>query len=230
MNAKTALIVGTSRTLGLGLATEYAHRGRDVIGTVRGDRRTGLHDLAEEASGGRATVESLDMTKPEQVAALRERLAERTLDLLFVDAAVTRGSIPIGDVPAEMFVEVMVTNALSPMHMAESFRSLVAPGGTSGIISSRQGSVSLNTNGGQDVYRAGKAAPEPADAQLRRPVRRRRAHTAAHPPRPCPHRTRRSGRTADHRPVRPRRVDTIDRDSGEPGLKFLNHQDQPVPW
>jgi NAD(P)-dependent dehydrogenase (short-subunit alcohol dehydrogenase family) len=45
MNTKTALIVGASRTLGLGLAAEYAHRGWGVIGTVRGDRRTGLHDL-----------------------------------------------------------------------------------------------------------------------------------------------------------------------------------------
>ncbi|GAA1913153.1 hypothetical protein GCM10009753_51620 [Streptantibioticus ferralitis] len=53
MNARTALIVGASRTLGLSLATEYVHRGWDVIGTVRGSRRTGLHDLAE-ASGGRA--------------------------------------------------------------------------------------------------------------------------------------------------------------------------------
>lgn len=39
MSAKTALIVGASRTLGLGLATEYAHTGWEVIGTVRGSRR-----------------------------------------------------------------------------------------------------------------------------------------------------------------------------------------------
>lgn len=157
MSAGTALIVGASRALGIGLATEYARRGWDVIGTVRGDRRTGLHDLAE-ASGGRVTVESLDMTKPEEIDALRERLAERTLDLLFVNAAVTRGNIPVGEVPTEMFVEVMVTNALSPMRVIESFRSLVAPTGTIGVMSSRQGSLALNTRGGQDVYRASKSA------------------------------------------------------------------------
>ena len=32
---KTALIIGASRGLGLGLAQEYAARGWDVIGTVR---------------------------------------------------------------------------------------------------------------------------------------------------------------------------------------------------
>jgi hypothetical protein len=78
---KTARIVGTSRTSGLALAAAGT-----VIGTVRGGLRTGLHDLAD-SSEGRLVVESLDMTEPEQISALRERLATRSLDLLFVNAA-----------------------------------------------------------------------------------------------------------------------------------------------
>ncbi|MEU5239342.1 SDR family oxidoreductase [Streptomyces lydicus] len=229
MSAGTALIVGASRALGLGLATEYAHRGWDVIGTVRGDRRTGLHDLAE-ASGGRVTVESLDMTKPEEIDALRERLAERTLDLLFVNAAVTRGNIPVGEVPTEMFVEVMVTNALSPMRVIESFRSLVAPTGTIGVMSSRQGSLALNTRGGQDVYRASKSALN----QLMRSYAARYADASHTLLLMCPGhvRTELGGPDA---PLTidqsiPGVADTIDRHGGEPGLKFLNYQDQPVPW
>ncbi|ARH94892.1 SDR family oxidoreductase [Streptomyces sp. MOE7] len=229
MSAGTALIVGASRALGLGLATEYARRGWDVIGTVRGDRRTGLHDLAE-ASGGRVTVESLDMTKPEEIDALRERLAERTLDLLFVNAAVTRGNIPVGEVPTEMFVEVMVTNALSPMRVIESFRSLVAPTGTIGVMSSRQGSLALNTRGGQDVYRASKSALN----QLMRSYAARYADASHTLLLMCPGhvRTELGGPDA---PLTidqsiPGVADTIDRHGGEPGLKFLNYQDQPVPW
>ncbi|MEU9119949.1 SDR family oxidoreductase [Streptomyces sp. NPDC048506] len=229
MSAGTALIVGASRTLGLGLATEYVQRGWDVIGTVRGDRRTGLHDLAE-ASDGRVTVESLDMTEPEEIAALRERLAERTLDLLFVNAAITRGDIPVGEVPTEMFVEVMVTNALSPMRVVESFRSLVAPTGTIGVMSSRQGSLSLNTHGGHDVYRAGKSALN----QLMRSYAARYADARHTLLLICPGhvRTELGGPDA---PLTidqsvPGVVDTIDRHGGEPGLKFLNYQDRPVPW
>ncbi|MEV6127080.1 SDR family NAD(P)-dependent oxidoreductase [Streptomyces violaceusniger] len=229
MSAKTALIVGASRTLGLALATEYAHRGWNVIGTVRGDRRTGLHDLAE-ASGGRVTVESLDMTVPEQIAALRERLAERTLDLLFVNAGITRGNIPIGDVPTEMFVEVMVTNALSPMRVVESLRSLVAPTGTIGVMSSRQGSVGFNTRGGQDVYRASKSALN----QLMRSYAARYADAAHTLLLMCPGhvRTELGGPEA---PLTidqsiPGVVDTIDRHRGEPGLRYLNYQGQTVPW
>ncbi|MBI0379501.1 SDR family oxidoreductase [Streptomyces albiflaviniger] len=230
MNApRTALIVGASRTLGLGLATEYAHRGWNVIGTVRGERRTGLHDLAE-TSGGRVTVESVDMTKPEEIAALRERLAEHTLDLLFVNAAITRGNIPIGDVPTEMFTEVMVTNALSPMRVVESLRSLVAPTGTIGVMSSRQGSLGMNTKGGHDVYRASKSALN----QLMRSYAARYAEAAHTLLLMCPGhvRTELGGPDA---PLTidqsiPGVVDTIERHSGEPGLKFLNHQDQLVPW
>ncbi|EPD89335.1 hypothetical protein HMPREF1486_06277 [Streptomyces sp. HPH0547] len=230
MNTGTALIVGASRALGLGLATEYARRGWDVIGTVRGDRHTGLHDLAA-SSGGRVVVESLDMTKPDQIAALRERLAQRMpIDLLFVNAAITRGNNPIGDVPAEMFTEVMVTNALSPMRVIESLRSLVAPTGTIGVMSSRQGSVGLNTNGGQDVYRASKSALN----QLMRCYAARYPDAAHTLLLICPGhvRTELGGPAA---PLTidesvPGVVDTINRHSGEPGLRFLNHQDEPVPW
>ncbi|MFK0290553.1 SDR family NAD(P)-dependent oxidoreductase [Streptomyces sp. NPDC090442] len=229
MSAGTALIVGASRALGLALAAEYAHRGWDVIGTVRGDQRTGLHDLAD-ASEGRVTVESLDMTDPEQIIALRERLAGRTLDLLFVNAAIARGDIPVGEVPTEMFVEVMVTNALSPMRVVETFRSLVAPTGTIGVMSSRQGSLSQNTNGGQDVYRASKSALN----QLMRSYAARYADAAHTLLLMCPGhvRTELGGPNA---PLTidqsiPGVVDTIERHGGEPGLQYLNYQGQTVPW
>jgi NAD(P)-dependent dehydrogenase (short-subunit alcohol dehydrogenase family) len=51
------------------------------------------------------------MTSPSQLAALRERLRDDRLDLLFVNAAIDRGNVPIGSVPTDMFAEVMITNA-----------------------------------------------------------------------------------------------------------------------
>ncbi|MFM0626857.1 Rossmann-fold NAD(P)-binding domain-containing protein [Paraburkholderia xenovorans] len=42
----TALIIGASRGLGLGLSREYLHRGWSVLGTVRrGSGQTALHEL-----------------------------------------------------------------------------------------------------------------------------------------------------------------------------------------
>jgi len=154
---RTALIVGASRAIGLALADEFLKRGWDVIGTVRGTQRTPLHDLADTAEG-RLTVETLDMTSPQQIDALRDRLAGRVLDLLFVNGAMTRGDVAVDEVPTETFVEVMVTNALSPMRVIASLKDLVPASGTIGVMSSSQGSVSLNTNGGHDVYRASKSA------------------------------------------------------------------------
>ncbi|MFC5144961.1 SDR family NAD(P)-dependent oxidoreductase [Streptomyces aureoversilis] len=226
---KTALIVGASRTLGLGLAAEYLRRGWNVIGTVRGSRRTGLHDLAE-ASGGRLAIESLEMTEPEQISALRDRLAGRTLDLLFVNAAITRGDVPIGEVPTDMFTEVMITNALSPMHVVESLRPLVAPTGTIGIMSSDQGSVSLNTDGGQDLYRASKSALN----QLMRSYAARHAEDKRTLLLMDPGwvRTELGGPDADLSVEEsiPGVAATIESHRGVPGLHFVDHQGQAVPW
>ncbi|MFE3886949.1 SDR family oxidoreductase [Streptomyces lydicus] len=225
---KTALVIGASRTLGLGLATAYLRRGWDVIGTVRGSRRTGLHDLAE-TSGGRLTVESLEMTDPEQISALRDRLAGRALDLLFVNAAITRGDLPIGEVPTDMFTEVMVTNALSPMRVVESLRPLVAPTGTIGVMSSDQGSIALNTEGGQDLYRASKSALN----QLMRSYAARHAGDTRKLLLVDPGwvRTELGGPDAELSVEEsiPGVVETIERHR-EPGLHFVDHQGQVVPW
>lgn len=163
MAEQTALIVGASRGLGLGLAREYLRRGWQVIGTVRGANgaagaergRTGLHGLACEA----LTIETLDINEPDQVAALRERLRQRPLDLLFVNAGVANDpSERIGSVATETFVRVMTTNALSPMRVIEALAPLVRPGGTIAAMSSGLGSVADNRGGGWEVYRASKAA------------------------------------------------------------------------
>ncbi|MFK0258227.1 SDR family oxidoreductase [Streptomyces sp. NPDC090445] len=226
---RTALVIGASRTLGLGLAAEFLRRDWDVIGTVRGRQRTGLHDLAE-ASRGRLTVESLEMTAPEQIAALRDRLAQHTLDLLFVNAAITRGDIPIGDVPTDMFTEVMITNALGPMRVVELLGPLVAPAGTIGVMSSDQGSIALNTEGGQDLYRASKSALN----QLMRSYAARHADSSRTLLLMDPGwvRTELGGPDADLSVEEsvPGVAETIERHWGQRGLHFLDHKGQVVPW
>ena len=229
----TALVVGASRTLGLALAAELLRRGWDVIGTVRGDRRTELHDLAE-SSAGRLVVESLDVTEPDQIAALRDRLgarlAGRPLDLLFVNAGIAHADIPVDEVTTDSFTQVMVTNALSPLRVVESLRTLVAAKGTIGIMSSRQGSVAMNTNGGHEVYRASKSALN----QLMRSYAARHADD----PRtlllinPGWVRTELGGPDAllGIDDSIPGVVDTIEAHSGEPGLQFLDYQGEVVAW
>ncbi|WP_323122301.1 SDR family NAD(P)-dependent oxidoreductase [Burkholderia alba] len=151
---KTLLLVGASRGLGLAMAEEYLRRGWRVIATGRANSTDRLRRLA-----GALEVETVDITIPEQVAALRARLADRRIDVLFVNAGVKNDDREtIADVSTEEFVRVMVTNALSPMRVIETFQDLVRPTGTIGVMSSGQGSVTNNVNGNYEVYRGSKAA------------------------------------------------------------------------
>lgn len=155
---KSALIIGASRGLGRALVAEYLARGWQVTATVRVSARTGLDDLAK-SSDGRLVVETVDITVPEQVAALRGRLAQETFDLLFVNAGVTNGpEETVADVSTDTFIRLMVTNALSPMRVVEALQDLVAPDGTIAVMSSGQGSIANNENGGFEIYRASKSA------------------------------------------------------------------------
>jgi NAD(P)-dependent dehydrogenase (short-subunit alcohol dehydrogenase family) len=227
---KAALIIGASRGLGYALAAEYLARGWQVTATVRGARRTELHDLAG-SSAGRLVVETVDITVPEQVAALHDRLAERTFDLLFVNAGVTNApEETVADVSTDTFVQLMVTNALSPMRVVEQLGPLVAPDGTIGVMSSRQGSISLNTRGGHEVYRASKSALN----QLMRSYAARHADD----PRtlllmhPGHVQTDLGGPGAQLTVADSAHgvADVIERHHGQGGLRFLDYRDQAVPW
>ena len=153
------LIIGASRGLGHAMAAEFLEKGWQVIGTVRGEKRTLLHDLADE-NPGRVEIAHLDITVPEQMAALHERFAARRLDILFVNAGTAnkQQGDTIADVSTQEFAEVMVTNALGPMRVIEALQDLVTATGLIGVMSSGQGSVGNNENGGREVYRASKAA------------------------------------------------------------------------
>ncbi|WP_321337046.1 SDR family oxidoreductase [uncultured Cohaesibacter sp.] len=157
--AGTLLLIGASRGLGHAMAACFIEHGWIVIGTVRGPDRTLLHDLAENHPG-RVEIEQLDMTELDQIGSLRQRLAARSIDMLFVNAGTANANQEetIAEVSTEEFVRVMVTNALSPMRVIEGLQDLVSPTGVIGIMSSGQGSISNNNKGGHEVYRGSKAA------------------------------------------------------------------------
>lgn len=156
----TILIVGASRGLGYAMAAEFLKRKWNVVGTVRASEgRTDLHRLAG-TQDDRVEIESVDITEPDQIAALRDRLADRTFDIVFVNAGTgnSRRDETIAEVSTEDFVRVMVTNALGPMRVVEALQHLVAATGLIGVMSSGQGSIANNEKGGNEIYRGTKAA------------------------------------------------------------------------
>ena len=155
---KTALLIGASRGLGFAMVEEYLRRGWHVIATARASSTDKLLRLAT-SSAGALEVATVDVTLPAQVADFRTRLADRRIDVLFVNAGVKNDDREtIADVSTEEFVRVMVTNSLSPMRVIETLQDLVHPTGTIGVMSSGQGSLTNNTNGKYEVYRGSKAA------------------------------------------------------------------------
>ncbi|WP_442874566.1 SDR family NAD(P)-dependent oxidoreductase [Amycolatopsis sp. NBC_00345] len=223
-----ALVIGASRGLGLVLANELARRGWQVTATTR--RSGGELQANADASAGRLTVESLEMTSPEQLAALRERLSGTRFDLLFVNAAINRGNLPIGEVPTGMFTEVMITNALSPLRALEALRELVVPGGTVAIMSSEQGSISQNTEDGFELYKASKAALN----QLMRSYTTRYADDGQTKLLidPGHNKTDLGGPDAPLTAEEsiPAVVDVLEKQAGAPGLQFLDRHGEVVPW
>ncbi|BDM74401.1 short-chain dehydrogenase (plasmid) [Streptomyces nigrescens] len=227
----TALIVGASRGLGHAMAAEFLGRGWNVIGTVRDPTaRTLLHDLADR-SNGRVSVEHLDINKPAQLAPLHDRLAQRELDVLFVNAGTTNNEqTPIGAVPTADFVEVMITNALSPMRVIETLEDLVSPTGLIGAMSSGQGSITNNTTGLREVYRGSKAALN----MFVRSFAARQSETQRAFVLMAPGwiRTALGGPDAPFTldETVPRVVDVLLSRLGKPGLAYLDRAGRTVPW
>jgi NAD(P)-dependent dehydrogenase (short-subunit alcohol dehydrogenase family) len=155
----SALIIGASRGLGWGLARELVRQGWRVVGTVRDPQRhSHLHELKAETPHA-VEIEQVEIASQADIASLRARLANQRFDLLFVAAGVTNDMREIiSQVATEEFVRVMVTNALGPLRAVEALLDLVTPAGQVAVMSSELGSVTENTDGGWEVYRASKAS------------------------------------------------------------------------
>jgi NAD(P)-dependent dehydrogenase (short-subunit alcohol dehydrogenase family) len=226
----TVLLIGASRGLGLGLASEFAKRGWHVVATVREGKRTELHDLAD-AHPDRIEVETVDIAKPDQITALRGRLSDRSFELLFINAGTANMNDELaGEIAAEEYARVLVTSALGPMRMIEACSDLVLTDGLIGVMSSGQGSITNNTNGRHEVYRSSKAA-------LNQLVR---SYAARHADDPCALvlmapgwiRTQLGGPTAPFGVEEsvPLIVDALLDRQGKPGLAFVDRDGNTVPW
>lgn len=228
----SVLLIGASRGLGHAMAAELVRRGWHVVGTVRNPKaRTPLHALAD-AHRTQIEIETLDMTRPDELQALADRLSGRRFDVLFVNAGTTNPdpTQTIGEVSTQDFVDLMVTNALSPMRVVERLGHLVAPDGLIGVMSSGQGSIADNESGQRELYRGTKAALN----QFMRSFAARQAGTQRALLLMAPGWVRTDlggpeGRLSIEESV-PKVVDVLLAKQTRPGLEYLDYQGRTVRW
>ena len=224
-----ALIIGGSRGLGLGLAREHLARGWHVTATQRGAAAE-LEALAREFDG-RLILETLDITSVAQAQALSDRLAGQSFDLLFLNAGIMAGrGADLRQVPDDDIHAIFLTNAISPIRVADTLARHVRPGGMIAFMSSILGSIGTNDDGRAELYRASKAALN----SLIRSFRARHAADditvlALHP---GVVRTSMGGPTAplDIETSVRGVADTIAARWGAGGQAFVDYRNQVIPW
>lgn len=226
---RTALIIGGSRGLGLGLVREHLARGWTVTTTLR----SGSDDLEALAKGnpGRLRIDRVDITKPDQVAALAGRLQGRKFDLLFLNAGIMAGrGVPLGEVPDADIDSIFMTNAISPVRTADALVGLVAPGGTVAFMSSILGSIGTNEDGRAELYRASKAALNSLVRSFR--ARHGKVDVTVLALHPGVVRTSMGGPSAplDIETSVKGVADVIETRWGSGGTAFVDYRNQIVPW
>jgi len=160
----TVLITGASRGIGFEFTKRYAERGDTVIATARNPASaTQLQALARTRSNVR--IEALDVTDLAAIDALAAKLNGTAIDILINNAGISGGSQnqKIGALNYAVFDQVMHTNVLGPIKMAEAFAPHVAASTQKKIvsISSTEGSltnISGRPDAGNIFYRASKSA------------------------------------------------------------------------
>lgn len=220
----TALIIGASRGLGRALVEEHLRRGWDVVATVR--RADALADIDSPS----LQVEIVDVTDWAGVDALRQRLAGRSFDLLFVNAGVSGPStVPIGDADADAFTELMLTNVLAPLRLIDRFADLVAPQGTVAAMSSILGSIGENGHGTWEAYRTSKAALNMGLVSIWRRRADTRTYLLLHPGWVQTEMGGPGAMLTVEQSIPPL-VDVLEQRAGRGGIAYVDYQGRDIAW
>lgn len=157
----TVLITGCSRGLGLEFAYQFARDGWQVHACCR-DLAHAEDLLALEARfPEQIDLHTLDVNKDGQIKALDRVLGDTVIDLLINNAGYygPKG-VAFGTLERELWRQVLETNTLSPLMLAQALYPRVAGSRlkTIAFVSSKVGSIADNASGGGYYYRSSKTA------------------------------------------------------------------------
>ena len=154
-STRTALIVGASRGLGLGLVKQLHADGWQVIATQRARQPA---EALQAVPGVR--IETLNIDDGAALEALAGRLQGVLFDLLLVNAGILGPAHrSAGAATAAELGQLFMTNAVAPIRLAERLLGQIRPdSGVLAFMSSLLGSVANPEGNDLALYKASKAA------------------------------------------------------------------------
>lgn len=158
--ARTALVTGANRGIGLALCRRLKERGREVIAVCR------KSSPALDALGVRVET-GVDVTSDEAVVGLARRLEGVALDELVCNAGILYED-GLDDRAYDEIRAQLEVNAIGPLRVVAALRRNLGRGGKVALITSRMGSIGDNGSGGYYGYRMSKAALNAAGMSLAR--------------------------------------------------------------
>lgn len=155
MTTKTALIIGASRGLGLGLVQRLTEQDWKVTATVRDPQNA---DNLKAIEGVR--IEAVDIDDTASLEVLVQKLKGEVFDVLFVNAGIMGPKHQsAAQATAAELGQLFLTNAIAPIRLAERFVDHIRPEtGVLAFMSSVLGSVACPEGQTMTLYKASKAA------------------------------------------------------------------------
>lgn len=144
LTGKVAIVTGSTKGIGLAIATRMAEHGATVVVSSRKADMCETVAADIRAKGGKAVVIPCHVGKKEELQALVDRTVAQCggIDIVVANAGINPYLGPAADMPDEAFDRVMGTNIRSQVWLANmSIPHMVARGGGSYIIISSIGGL-----------------------------------------------------------------------------------------
>lgn len=157
-SAKTLLITGANRGIGLEYVKQYAKQGYQVLATVRSmPDAIELTTLAQQFKN--IQIYALNVADVDAIYALASQLSSLTIDILISNAGIYPES-QLQDTNPKHWLHAFQINTLPTYYLAEAFLPQLQRSTQAKLIAmtSKMGSLSDNSSGGEYIYRSTKTA------------------------------------------------------------------------
>lgn len=168
--AKTVLITGANRGIGLEFTRQFLSRGDRVIATTRDPKKASELTKLTKAHRDRLLIVPMDVADESSIKNARQALKPhaQAIDILINNAGIYAVKVgkdgqpaeKLGELNADDALKVLKTNAVAPVLIAQTMLDLLKEADAPKIIniSSGYGSVSSNDGSFPYYYAASKAA------------------------------------------------------------------------